>query len=74
MTQATGKYIIIAGLIIVVAGIIIYFFHEHFRWFGNLPGDVKLKSDRVKFYFPIVTMIIVSIVLTIVINLLRKFL
>ena len=74
MNQTAGKYIIVAGAIILIAGVIIYFFHDHLRWFGNLPGDIKVKNDRVRFYFPVVTMIIISIILTIVINLLRKFL
>lgn len=73
MNAETGKYIIAAGVIVVIIGILVYFFHDQLKWFGNLPGDVRAEKGRVKFYFPIVTMIIISVVLTIIINVIRKF-
>lgn len=74
MNQQAGKYLMIGGIIILVVGILVYFFHDQFKWFGNLPGDIKIKSENAHFYFPIVTMIIVSVILTLVINIIRKFL
>ena len=73
MNQQTGKWIIIAGLIIIVIGTIIYFFHNKLNWFGKLPGDITIEKENFRFYFPVATMIIISIVLTIIINLLKKF-
>ncbi|HET7118061.1 MAG TPA: DUF2905 domain-containing protein [Hanamia sp.] len=73
MDQQTGKYILIAGLIIVLAGIIIYFFHDYFKWVGKLPGDIRIEKGNFRFYFPLVTMIIVSIVITILINIFKRF-
>lgn len=73
MSQETGKYVIIGGIILLIAGIIIYFFHDYFKWLGNLPGDIKIKSDNSRFYFPIVTMIIISIAVTIIVNIIRRF-
>ncbi|HRN72145.1 MAG TPA: DUF2905 domain-containing protein [Ginsengibacter sp.] len=73
MNQQTGKYIIIAGLIIVLIGVIIFFFHNSLRWMGRLPGDIRIENKNSRFYFPIVTMIIVSVVLTLLVNLLRKW-
>ncbi|MEO6220588.1 MAG: DUF2905 domain-containing protein [Ginsengibacter sp.] len=72
MWQDTGKFIIIGGIIIFIIGVLIYFFHDQFKWFGNLPGDLKYKSENFRFYFPVVTMIIVSIVLTIIIKIIRR--
>ncbi|MCO6498022.1 MAG: DUF2905 domain-containing protein [Chitinophagaceae bacterium] len=74
MNQQTGKYIIIAGLIIVVIGIIIFFFHNSLRWLGRLPGDIRIEGKNSKFYFPVVTMIIISVVLTLIVNLIRRWL
>ncbi len=74
MDQQTGKYIIIAGLCIVVAGVVIYFFHGHFKWFGRLPGDIRVENENFRVYFPIVTMLVISIALTIIINIIKKFL
>ena len=73
MDQQTGKYIIIAGLCIVVAGLIIYFFHDYFKWPGKLPGDVRIEKNNFRFYFPVVTMIIISLVATIIMNILKRF-
>ena len=64
MNSQTGKWIIVAGVIIVVIGIIIYFFHDKLNWLGKLPGDIRVEKENFSFYFPITTMIIVSIVLT----------
>jgi hypothetical protein len=73
MNQQTGKYIIITGLCIVVVGVVIYFFHSYFKWLGRLPGDIRVEKENFKFYFPVVTMIIISIAATIIIHLIRKF-
>ncbi|HSV09724.1 MAG TPA: DUF2905 domain-containing protein [Hanamia sp.] len=73
MDQQTGKYILIAGVIIVAAGIIIYFFHDYFKWIGRLPGDFRIEKENFRFYFPLVTMIILSLLITIIINILKRF-
>lgn len=73
MDQNTGRYIIYGGIVIVIAGVIIYFFHDKLNWLGKLPGDIRIENEHAKFYFPVVTMIIVSIVLTLLINIIRKW-
>lgn len=72
MNQVTGKYIIVIGIIVLVTGIIIYFFHDFFRWVGRLPGDIRVEKKNVSFYFPIVTMIVVSVVITVLLNIFKK--
>ncbi len=72
MSQETGKYLIIGGVILVVAGVIIYFFYNQFKWFGNLPGDIKIKSENFRLYFPLASMIVISIALTIIVNIVRR--
>jgi DUF2905 family protein len=73
MDQQTGKYILIAGVIIVAAGIIIYFFHDYFKWIGKLPGDFRIEKQSFRFYFPLATMIIISLLITIIINIFKRF-
>ena len=73
MNPQTGKWIIIAGIIIIVIGILIYFFYDKLHWLGKLPGDIRIEKENFRFYFPITTMIIVSIVLTLLINIFKKF-
>jgi hypothetical protein len=72
MDPQTGKYILVVGLIIVFIGIIIYFFHDYFRWIGRLPGDIRIEKNNFRFYFPLATMIVLSLVLTILINIFKK--
>lgn len=73
MNQQTGKLIIIAGVVIVVMGIIIYFAGDKLNFFGRLPGDIKVEKENFKFYFPVTTMILLSIVLSLVLWIIRKF-
>jgi len=73
MNSQTGKWIIVAGVIIIIAGVIIYFFHNKLNWLGKLPGDIRIEKENFRFYFPITTMIIISIVLTLLINILKRF-
>jgi uncharacterized membrane protein (DUF106 family) len=72
MHSTTDKYIIVFGIIIVV-GLMVYFFGDKLHWLGRLPGDIRIEKGNTRIYFPIVTMLLVSVLLTIVINLLRKF-
>lgn len=73
MNTQTGKWIIIAGIVIAVIGVFIYFFHDKLNWLGKLPGDIRIERGNFRFYFPITTMIIISILLTIIINIFKKF-
>ena len=72
MTAETGKYIIAFGLLIIVIGLIIYFFHDKLHWIGRLPGDIRIEKENFKFYFPITTMILLSLVLTALVWVVRK--
>ncbi len=73
MNQETGKYILLIGLGVVLIGALIYFFHDKLHWIGRLPGDIRVEKENFRFYFPITTMIIISILVTIIIRLVRKF-
>ena len=73
MDQQTGKYILIAGVFIVLVGIIIYFFHDYLKWIGKLPGDIRIEKGNFRFYFPLATMILVSLFITLLINIFKKF-
>jgi hypothetical protein len=74
MDSNTGKYIIVFGAAIIFLGIVVYFFHDKLHWIGRLPGDIRIEKGNTSFYFPLTTMILFSLLLTIVVNLLKKFL
>ena len=72
MNSETGRYIIVAGIIVVLLGVIIYFFHDKLNWIGRLPGDIRIEKGNFRFYFPITTMIIFILVITAIIQILKR--
>ncbi|QRR02067.1 DUF2905 domain-containing protein [Dyadobacter sandarakinus] len=74
MSQATGKYIILIGLALVLAGIVIYFLSDKLHWLGRLPGDIRVEKENFRFFFPITTMLLLSALLNAVIWIVRRFL
>lgn len=68
MNSGTGKILILAGILILLIGVLIYFFHDKLNWIGNLPGDIKIERPDFKLYIPITTMILLSIVITILVR------
>lgn len=67
-----GKMLLILGLVIMVIGAILTWAPGLLNWFGKMPGDVRIEKEGSGFYFPVVSMIIVSIVLSILMNLFFK--
>ena len=67
-----GKILIITGVILVIAGLIVYFAGNKFGWFGHLPGDIRIEKENVRIYFPITTMLLLSIAVSVVIWLVKK--
>jgi len=67
-----SKIIIYAGLFLLFIGVGYYFFGDKFRWIGNLPGDIRIEKDSFKFYFPLTTMIILSLMVNLIIWLIRN--
>ncbi|MDZ7668344.1 MAG: DUF2905 domain-containing protein [Gammaproteobacteria bacterium] len=66
-----GKWIIVAGAVLIVIGLLTQ--TGALSWFGRLPGDIRIERPNSSFYFPITSMVIVSIVLSVLVNLLRRF-
>jgi uncharacterized membrane protein len=73
MSQA-GKILILAGIILIIAGVVLYFLGDKLGWLGHLPGDIRIEKENVRFYFPITTMIIISIILSVLLWVIRKIL
>ena len=68
----SGKLFLILGLALVVIGAVLTWVPWMLNWFGRLSGDVRIEKEGSGFYFPVVSMIIVSIVLSIVMNLIFR--
>jgi hypothetical protein len=67
MTPELGRILLIIGVVLVVVGGLAMLGLR--LPFGRLPGDIAIEGERGGFYFPIVTMIVVSVILTILVNL-----
>jgi len=65
MSPAAGKLLIVLGLAIAAVGLLFWLAPGTLRWMGRLPGDVRGEH----FAFPILTCLVVSVVLTILVNL-----
>ena len=67
-----GRWLIVAGIILIAAGIMFHFAPWLLNWFGKLPGDIRIETRNSKIFIPIVSMILLSIIITILINLFRR--
>lgn len=73
MNAETGKWIMLAGAVLLVAGLIIYFFHDKLHFIGRLPGDIRIEKENFRFYFPITTMILFSVLINILVKIIKRF-
>lgn len=67
-----ARWLILAGLALVVVGLALHYLPGAFGWFGRLPGDIRVGTGRGRIFVPITSMVIVSVVLTVLINLFRR--
>ncbi|WP_313523518.1 DUF2905 domain-containing protein [Stutzerimonas kunmingensis] len=67
-----ARWLIVAGAALLLLGIVWHYFPWLLNWFGRLPGDIRIQSERSRVFIPITSMVILSVVLTVLINLLRR--
>ena len=65
----TGKLFIIIGTAIILTGLVISYAPWLLNWFGKLPGDIKIENERSSIFIPITSMIVISIILSLILNL-----
>lgn len=63
-----GRGLILLGILIVAAGGA-FLLADRIPWLGRLPGDIVVRRGHATFYFPLITCLVISVVLTIVVNL-----
>ncbi len=68
-----SRYIILAGIVLIIVGGLVYGAAKLNIPIGRLPGDIHIEGPNGSFYFPLVTCIILSVVLTVVLNLIGRF-
>ncbi|CAI8942864.1 DUF2905 domain-containing protein [Methylocaldum szegediense] len=67
--MSIGKILIFVGIGLFLLGLILSYAPGIFSWFGKLPGDIRIQDENKYIFIPITSMIIISLVLTLVINL-----
>ena len=68
-----GRLLLILGGVILLLGVL-FILLGRLPFFGRLPGDIIIQRDNFTFYFPLVTFLIVSLVLTILVNIVIRLL
>lgn len=67
-----GKLLIIVGIVCIALGLFITY-GPKIPFFGKLPGDISIERENFKFYFPLATSILVSILLSLLLYLINRF-
>ncbi|MGA1977136.1 MAG: DUF2905 domain-containing protein [Bacteroidales bacterium] len=67
-----GKILAALGVIFIIAGLIIWFAGGKLGWIGHLPGDIRIEKENFRFYFPVTTMIIISVLITLILWIVKK--
>ena len=72
MNASLGRLLIVTGIILILAGIF-FLFGNKIPFFGKLPGDISYKKGNTAIYFPVVTCLVLSVVISLVLFLISKF-
>jgi uncharacterized membrane protein YidH (DUF202 family) len=71
VNPSPGPVLIALGVVLILVGLLIW--SGGLQWFGRLPGDIRLERDSVRIYVPLASMLVVSLVVSLVLYLLRRF-
>ncbi len=73
--ESVGKMLILMGLFVLLLGLVMTFAPRlRIPFLGRLPGDIRIEREGFRFYFPIVTCILLSIILTLLLNVIARLL
>jgi len=64
-----AKALVVFGVLLVIVGLVLGYAPWLFSWFGRLPGDIRIERENGVFFFPITSMLVVSIVLSLIVSL-----
>ena len=67
-----GRLLLILGLVIALVGLLIWVGGRFFPWLGHLPGDIRIERENFKLYFPLATMILLSVIGSIILNIIIR--
>jgi predicted membrane channel-forming protein YqfA (hemolysin III family) len=69
--EPIGRLLIVGGIVLAIVGVVMVL-APNIPFLGRLPGDIRFESENVRVFIPIGTMIVVSIILTILLNVIGR--
>jgi hypothetical protein len=69
---AIGKILALTGLILLIVGLILWIGGDRLGWFGNLPGDFRIEGKGFSVYFPLTSMVIISLAMSFLLWVIRR--
>ena len=69
--RSGALFVVVAGFVLVGIGLLMW--AGALSWFGRLPGDLRLGDERTRVFIPITSMLIVSLVLSLILWVIRRF-
>jgi hypothetical protein len=70
-SPSIGTLLIVLGIGLAIVGLLVSV--GGFGWFGRLPGDIRIERETTRIYFPLASMILISVVLNLIFYLVRRF-
>ena len=72
--ESIARYLMLGGIILFLVGGSVYFAAKFGIPLGRLPGDIRIEGENGSFYFPVASSILISVVLSILLNIISRFL
>jgi hypothetical protein len=66
-----GKFLVLIGVIVALVGVVLWSGFAP-KWLGRLPGDIRIERQHSAFYFPIVTCLLISILISLIMSVFRR--
>ncbi len=67
-----GRLLVASGAVLVLVGLLVW--SGALAWFGRLPGDIRVERETVRIYIPLASMLVLSVALSLLLGLVRRFL
>jgi hypothetical protein len=67
-----ARWLMIAGAVLLAIGALLHFAPWTLNWFGRLPGDIRIETAQGRIFIPITSMLIVSVVISVLLNVFRR--
>ncbi len=72
--QGLGRFLLVIGATIALLGLLLWLGSRFLPWLGRLPGDIQIRGQNVSCFFPLATSILLSIILTLLLNVIVRLL